>query len=89
MMNIKAKRDIAHETKILNHARESKNVPIVKWSLINYRENKNSQSGAGGFLPSFLWQSGTVFFVISIIVVQKASELPTRHLQCSGYESLK
>ncbi|CAG9435234.1 hypothetical protein [Providencia alcalifaciens] len=24
MMNIKAKRDIAHKTKILNHARESK-----------------------------------------------------------------
>ncbi|HGN0870398.1 helix-turn-helix protein [Providencia alcalifaciens] len=26
MMNIKAKRDIAHKTKILNHARESKNI---------------------------------------------------------------
>ncbi|HGW8392215.1 TPA: helix-turn-helix domain-containing protein, partial [Providencia stuartii] len=25
-MNIKAKRDIAHKTKILNHARESKNI---------------------------------------------------------------
>ncbi|HGN0870431.1 hypothetical protein EC835_1242 [Providencia alcalifaciens] len=26
MMNIKAKRNIAHKTKILNHARESKNI---------------------------------------------------------------
>lgn len=26
MMNIKAKRDITHKTKILNHARESKNI---------------------------------------------------------------
>lgn len=32
MMNIKAKRDIAHKTKILNHARESKNMTLLQKS---------------------------------------------------------